>query len=66
MTELGVLLQRLREDTESHALQLESGQFKVYSVALNGEQIDCTAVRTKVFREIVAALDRAIELARAK
>jgi hypothetical protein len=63
MTELDMLLHRLREDAENHALQLECGQFTAFSVALNGETIDCTIAKTKVFREIVAARDRAIDLA---
>jgi hypothetical protein len=57
------LLQRLRDDAENGAQQLEAGQFKVLSVVAGGETVDVTVARAKIFRELAAELARAIELA---
>jgi len=53
----------MRDDAESQAQQLESGQFKVYSVAIDGGQVDCTNGRAKVFRELARDLDIAMHFA---
>jgi len=62
MPDLVTLLERLRDDAENYAQQLERGQFKVYSVALGGEEVDCTTSRAKIFRELAKGIESAIRL----
>jgi hypothetical protein len=57
------LLGRLRDDAESNAQQLETGQFKVFSIAIDGEAVDCTRARAKVLRELAKDLESAIHYA---
>jgi hypothetical protein len=53
----------LRADAKAQAEQLKAGMFQVYSVELDGEAVDCTQARAKLFREFVNELDRVLQMA---